>query len=416
MKKYSSFLIVFLLSIILGGQTSLAEEQVYQAAAEHAIVIEVETGKILYEKNAHSPVSVASISQLLTAYLVYEAIEEGKLTMDSPVAISDFPYKLTLNTEISNVLLESREYTVEQLLRASLIVSANSATIALAEKVAGSEKAFVDLMREKVQSWGIGDATIVNATGLNNSYLGDERYPGTGKEDENKFSAAAIALIARRLVLDYPQVLDITSQQSLTMDGHTYYGGHGMLEGKPYQRAGVDGLKTGYSATAGASLVTTADQQNMRVLTVILNADHSDIDPDYRYIATTNLLNYVVQHFQSITYLGQGQAFDDSSIEIFNGRIDTSPVVAQRDFRIPIKRSPVELPTASFKSVESPLDAPLKKGTAAGRLWLHDSDLIGKGYIQEQPSLEMVIEKEVKADIWPVSWWNYFVRYVNEKL
>ena len=168
MKKFIITLVTTLLIFL--APTALADN--FEVGAKHAIAVDVATGKILYEKDANQPVEIASITKLLTAYLVYEAIHQGKFTLQTSVDISDYPYQLTVNPDASNVPLEARKYTVEELLETSLIASANSPAIALAEKVAGSEKKFVDLMKAKLQQWGIKDATIVNASGLNNSVLG----------------------------------------------------------------------------------------------------------------------------------------------------------------------------------------------------------------------------------------------------
>ena len=117
--------------------------------------------------------------------MVYEALEQGKITLSTPVEISDYPYQLTTNSAASNVPMEARNYTVEELLEATLVSSANSAAIALAEKVAGSEKT-LSICESQLLEWGIQDATLVNSTGLNNETLGDNIYPGSKKDDENK--------------------------------------------------------------------------------------------------------------------------------------------------------------------------------------------------------------------------------------
>ena len=102
-----------------------------------------------------------------------------------------------------------------------MVSSANSAAIALAEKIAGSEKDFVDKMRAKLLEWGIQDATLVNTTGLNNETLGNNIYPGSKKDDENKMSAYDVAVVARNLILKYPQVLEVTKKPSSTFAGMT---------------------------------------------------------------------------------------------------------------------------------------------------------------------------------------------------
>ena len=176
MKKIIRICFFLLISLSSIGPVVQAED--FTVSAEHAMAIDVTSGKVLYEQNAETPVPVGSITTLLTAYLVYEAIEEGKLSMDTQVSIGDYPYSLT-GTVVSNVSLEARSYTVQDLLSAMLITSANSPAIALAEKIAGSEPAFVDMMKTKLTEWGITDAKLVNATGLKNSYLGEQRYPGS---------------------------------------------------------------------------------------------------------------------------------------------------------------------------------------------------------------------------------------------
>ena len=127
----------------------------FDVAAKNAIAFDVNTGKILYEKEATTPVPIGSLTKLLSAYLVYDAIKAEKITMDSQVEISEYALKLTTNYNISNLPLDKGSYSVEELLEASLIANANSATIALAEKIAGSEKKFVDLMKVKLKEWGI---------------------------------------------------------------------------------------------------------------------------------------------------------------------------------------------------------------------------------------------------------------------
>ena len=143
-------IILTLLTLTLISSSSTVMAQDLNIPAKHIIAVEANTGKILYEKDATQPVEIASITKLLTVYLVYEAIEDGSITLSTPVEISDYPYKLTTNPKASNLPMEARKYTVEELLEATLVPSANSSAIALAEKIAGSEKDFVDKMRAKL--------------------------------------------------------------------------------------------------------------------------------------------------------------------------------------------------------------------------------------------------------------------------
>ena len=401
-------------TLFLGITPVLAED--FSVATKHAIAVEVSTGKVLYEQDAQTPASIASISKLLSVYLVYEALEKGEIQLDTMVDISDYPYSLTANTELSNVNLDARSYSVSDLLNASLITSSNSAIIALAEKIAGSEAAFVDKMKAKVAEWGITDATIVNTSGLDNSDLGENIYPGSKPDDSNQFSALDVAIIARRLILDYPQVLNITSLNAYDFGGYTYYSTNQMLSEGTHARGGVDGLKTGTSNSAGSSFVATTTQANMRIITVVLNATDGLTNSDNRFVETNNLMNYVYNNYSAITLVKKGEAFENSSVKLFNGTKASSPAVATADL-LAIQKNTSEQPvTATFTSNQIEFDAPITSGTVVGQLKIVDNDLIGVGYLDNIAQIDMAIPTTIKTAPWPVSWWNQFVRYVNEKL
>ena len=411
-KLFLTLLTMF--TLFLGITPVLAED--FSVAAKHAIAVEVSTGKVLYEQDAQTPASIASISKLLSVYLVYEALEKGEIQLDTMVDISDYPYSLTANTELSNVNLDARSYSVSDLLNASLITSSNSAIIALAEKIAGSEAAFVDKMKAKVAEWGITDATIVNTSGLDNSDLGENIYPGSKPDDSNQFSALDVAIIARRLILDYPQVLNITSLNAYDFGGYTYYSTNQMLSEGTHARGGVDGLKTGTSNSAGSSFVATTTQANMRIITVVLNATDGLTNSDNRFVETNNLMNYVYNNYSAITLVKKGEAFENSSVKLFNGTKASSPAVATADL-LAIQKNTSEQPvTATFTSNQSEFDAPITSGTVVGQLKIVDNDLIGVGYLDNIAQIDMAIPTTIKTAPWPVSWWNQFVRYVNEKL
>ena len=376
-KLFLTLLTMF--TLFLGITPVLAED--FSVAAKHAIAVEVSTGKVLYEQDSQTPASIASISKLLSVYLVYEALEKGEIQLDTMVDISDYPYSLTANTELSNVNLDARSYSVSDLLNASLITSSNSAIIALAEKIAGSEAAFVDKMKAKVAEWGITDATIVNTSGLDNSDLGENINPGSKPDDFNQFSALDVAIIARRLILDYPQVLNITSLNAYDFGGYTYYSTNQMLSEGTHARGGVDGLKTGTSNSAGSSFVATTTQANMRIITVVLNATDGLTNSDNRFVETNNLMNYVYNNYSAITLVKKGEAFENSSVKLFNGTKASSPAVATADL-LAIQKNTSEQPvTATFTSNQIEFDAPITSGTVVGQLKIVDNDLIGVGYL-----------------------------------
>ena len=414
MKK---IILTLLTLIIFGTAIPTVSAQDFDVAAKHAIAVEATTGKILYEKDANQPVEIASITKLVTVYLVYEALEQGTISLSTPVDISDYPYKLTTNSEASNVPMEARNYTVEQLLEATMVSSANSAAIALAEKIAGSEKDFVDKMRAKLLEWGIQDATIVNTTGLNNETLGDNIYPGSKKDDENKLSAYDVSIVARNLIRDYPQVLEITKKPTSTFAGLEIHSTNYMLEGMPAYRGGIDGLKTGTTDKAGASFVGTTVEKGMRIITVVLNADQQDTNPYARFTATSALLDYISANFALKTVVQKGEAYNDSKVTVLDGKEDNVTAVAKSDISIVQRIGSGTTPALQFTPKSTSEMAPLKEGKVVGTLTYDDQDLIGQGYLtSDKPSFEMVSEKKVEKAFFLKVWWNQFIRFINEKL
>ena len=410
-------LFLTLITLISFASATTVAAQDFDVAAKHAIAVEANSGKILYEKDATQPVEIASISKLLTVYLVYEALEQGKISLSTPVEISDYPYQLTTNSAASNVPMEARNYTVEELLEVTLVSSANSAAIALAEKIAGSEKDFVDMMKAKLQEWGIQDATLVNTTGLNNETLGNNIYPGSKKDDENKLSAYDVAVVARNLILKYPQVLEITKKPSSTFAGMTIHSTNYMLEGMPAYRGGVDGLKTGTTDKAGASFVGTTVEKGMRIITVVLNADNQDTNPYARFTATSSILDYISSNFALQTIVKQGESYEDSKSPVLDGKEDTVTAVAKEDLKIVQRLGSRTQSTITYIADTTEHTAPLEAGTVVGHLTYEDKDLVGQGYItSDKPSFDMVAEKNVEKAFFLKVWWNRFVQFVNEKL
>lgn len=412
MKKLLLFLCMLLVST-----SSLVAADDFNLPANQGFAIERDSGKILFEKDPDTEVPIASITTILTAYLVYEAVDKGEIKLSDKIAISDYAYALSTSAEVSNVPLEARQYTVQQLLEASLIASANGSTVALAEKVGGSEKAFVDRMRAKLKEWGITKANIVNATGLNNSFLGDQIYPGSKEDDENTMSARDVAIVARKLVLDYPQVLEITEKPYSNFDGTQLQTFNYMLKGQPRVRSGVTGLKTGTSEKGGASFVATATAQGMDVITVVLGAEGADEDIYARFIATTRLLDYISQNFSPTILVKKGEPYRKSTALVVNGKQATVNAVAAEDLIIVQKigsdtNIPVKI-TTDNKGYE----APIKKGLEVGTASFQDTDLIGSGYLTgQEPSVKLIAQDDVKRSNFLKVMWNEFVRYVNEKL
>lgn len=418
MKKLITLMMTFLLCLGSVAPAFAADKKKgYDATAKHAVAVEANTGKILYEKDASTSTGIGSITKLLTAYMVYKAVDQGDLKWNSKVDISDYPFELTVSAGVSNIPLDARKYTVKQLLDATLIASANSASIALAEEIGGTESKFVDMMKAQLKDWGITDAKIVNASGLNNSYLGDNIYPGSKSDEENTMSAKDVAVIAQHVVKEYPEILDITKKTEADFDGvNKLKTSNYMLKGQPSYRKGVGGLKTGTTDLAGASFVAHSNESGMSIITVILNSDNTDTDDYARFTATNDLLNYVVYHWESKTIAKKGQAIGKSQASVLDGKSKQVTAVAKSDFNIIQKIDANN--NKHIKVTTNQMQAPVKAGDKVGTATFEDKDLVGEGYLPNQgmPSMELVAGKEVKKSFFLKVWWNHFVTFVNEKL
>lgn len=224
----------------------------FSVAAKSAIAVDASSGKILYAQNADdSSTEIASITKLLTAYLVYKNVADGKISWTTKVPISQYAYDLTQNSNASNIpLAKDESFTVKDLTNALLIPSANSAAVALAEKIAGSEPKFVDMMTAQMKAWGITDTHLVNASGLPNDDLMGHIYPGSDPSATNTMSAKAVAVLSYHLIKEFPEILNITKQVQLPFDvggksQTTLTNTNQLLQGFTNSRSGVDGLKTG---------------------------------------------------------------------------------------------------------------------------------------------------------------------------
>ncbi|EAO51881.1 D-alanyl-D-alanine serine-type carboxypeptidase [Bacillus thuringiensis serovar israelensis ATCC 35646] len=175
-----------------------------------AILVEANSGKIVYQKNADELLSIASMTKMMSEYLVHEAVDKGKpLSGTQKIKVSEYAYKVSQDASLSNVALENGgSYTVKELYEAMAIFSANGATIALAEAIAGKEVDFVKMMNDKSKELGLKNYKFVNSTGLTNKDLKGMHPEGTTADEENKMSAKDVATLAQHLIKDYPKVLD----------------------------------------------------------------------------------------------------------------------------------------------------------------------------------------------------------------
>lgn len=312
-----------LLAGVLPNATLTAKAADLEVNAEASITVDVNTGQILQGDNVDTPLGIASMSKMLVEYIVFEELEAGNLSWDDEITISQYAYEISQDYALSNVALRnSGVYTLEELYEAMAIYSANGATIAIAEHIEGTEPAFVDRMIETAESFGIEDAQLFNSTGLNNSALGGRIYPGSAETDENMMSARSAAIIANRILEDYPEILEISSIPEKTFREGTVDAIHmtnwnWMLEGLAYERENVDGLKTGTTTFAGSTFTGTAEENGRRLVTVVLDSGE---DGETRFVETDKMMDFGFDEWDTAEVTeGWEQGIEYAPLEVING-------------------------------------------------------------------------------------------------
>ncbi|PIO84219.1 D-alanyl-D-alanine carboxypeptidase [Loigolactobacillus backii] len=317
-KKIVSRIIVILTLSLLGvatvSQPSAAATQGQLLDAKAGIAVDASSGQILYQQNAKQVLPIGSMTKMVLIYLTLQAIKEGKLTWNTEVPVDQLAYRLTQDKDLTNVPLEENgHYTVGSLYQAALVASANSAAVLLGNAVAGSQTGAVNQMRTLLKRWGIEDAKIVNTSGLNNSYLGDDRYPNSASTAENEMSAADVAIAAQHLMADYPEVLETTKQRSLPFQVKsgtttTMKTWNTMLPGESAAVSDlpVDGLKTGTTDLAGECFAGTVSKNGNRIITVVMHANQAEKDKNARFTETAKLMHEVFNTQTKQTWLPKG--------------------------------------------------------------------------------------------------------------
>jgi len=377
MKKATIIALIVLMFPVLGlagNSKAYAAENSLKLDVAAAILIDAKTGKVLYEQNADEMLAVASMSKMLTEYLVLEAIHEGKITWDQEVIISEFIHKLSSpNLNVSTVgLTQGEAYTVKELYESMAIHSANASTVALAELIAGTEEKFVEMMKEKAEELGLEDFHLVNSTGLNNSDMLGNHPEGTDVNDENKMTARAVAKLAYHLIKDYPEVLDTASVPELHFrDGRVYYNFNWMLPGLVHEYKGVDGLKTGSTELAGYNFTGTVERNGQRFITVVMKAKSQS----HRFEETRKLMDYAFNNFSEQEIFPANSMIEEmDTVPVLKGKKDSVKIKTKDPLRLVIKNGDEEsykpklVLNKDLLNDKGELVAPVKEGTAIGYL------------------------------------------------
>ncbi len=348
--------------------------------SESAILIEATTGKVLYEKEANLEKAPASMTKIMSMILIMDAINNGAFTMEDKVVISENAHSMGG----SQVYLNTGDtYKVKDLLKSIAIASANDAVVAMSEKVAGTTEKFVEMMNNKCKELGCKHTHFVNPHGL---------------DAEGHYSSAQdMSLMASYLINNYPEILNFTSIYEDYLqrpDGSSTW----LVNTNKLVRfySDVDGLKTGFTETAGYCLTATAKKNNMRLISVVMGVD----TPDNRTSDTVKLLNYGFNTYKLRTIYEKNKVIDEARVE--KGKEESVKLILMNEAS--------ELLNVNDKDKEYTINvkidklvAPLKKGKEIGTAEIIDNE----GNIVGEVGIT------VNKDVLKANLWDYYKRNLN---
>jgi D-alanyl-D-alanine carboxypeptidase (penicillin-binding protein 5/6) len=325
------------------------------SVATHIAIYDFGTGQMLYCRRCNEPMPPSSMSKLMTLLVVADQIRAGKITLNTEFPVSENAWRHGASSDGSHMFLEiNSRVRVEDLMRGAAIVSANDACITLAEGVAGSEAAFVDLMNARARELGLASAQFRNSTGL--------------PDPDHHISAADLARLSATIIRDYPELYRHYSERSLTYNGKTQ-GNRNPILGTP----GADGVKTGHTSTAGYGMIGSALINGQRRIVVINGLPSERVRAD----EGKRLMSAAFYDF-SVTPLYAKDAVVGEA-DVWLGGKKTVPLVATQPIAVGAHR----LVRAGLKAAviyNGPLPAPIKKGDIVARLVVD-----GPGLHQEYP-------------------------------
>ena len=374
MKKILCFLFLFFVGVMIVS----AEETVSDLApnSKSAILLDATTGTILYKKNENERLAPASMTKVMSMLLIMEAIDGGSLSLEDEVVISENAASMGG----SQVYLQAGEvYQVKELLKGIAVASGNDAVVAMAEKVSGTVDDFVQRMNERAKELGAMDTNFVNPHGL---------------DAENHYTTAYDMASFAKELLKHPTILQYTSiyeDYLQKKDGSSIW----LVNTNKLVRFydGVDGLKTGFTTTAGYCLTATAKKNNLRLSSVVMGAETSD----KRSSDTTSLLNYGFNTYKTHVVLTSNDSLGIKRVE--NGVLEKVDIVLKSDYVKLLKQTDAK-PNVSFNVQVDSLVAPLKKG-----------DVVGKAQVvDEHGTVIDTLDVTVKEDIAKANWWELFLK------
>lgn len=314
--------------------------------AKAHILIDFTTGKVISEENADSLLAPASLTKMMTSYIIGKELLNGNINNTDKVTISESAWAKNFPDSSKMFIEVGTEVPVEQLNQGIIVASGNDACVAMAEHIAGSESAFADLMNAHAEQLGMHSSYFENSHGLDSQ--------------EHKTTARDMALLASAIIKDVPEEYKIYKQKSFTYNNIKQYNRNSLLWDKSMN---VDGLKTGHTSQAGYSLVTSAIKGGMRLISVVMGTDSERA----RKVESKKLLNYGFRFYETYTPYKAGEKFVTNRIWMGD--------VPQVDLGILVS-TPITIPRGQRKNLEAnfelseQLTAPLEKGQVVGKVFL----------------------------------------------
>ena len=337
--RIPAFLLVLFLSALAHAQIL---PQAPTIAAKSWLLLDYSTGQALASYNPDERVEPASLTKMMTAYVVLAALKDGKLKPEQQVPVSERAWK----TQGSRMFIEpNRPVTVDALLHGVIVQSGNDASVALAEAVAGSEEAFAQLMNREAQRLGLKATHFTNATGLN-----DPQHYSTARE---------LGALAAALIRDYPEHYSLYALREYTYNRITQANRNRLLWLDP----AVDGVKTGHTESAGYCLIASAKRGPRRLLSVVMGTSSDGM----RTQESQKLLNFGFQFFDAVTLYAKEQAV--SQLRVWKGAQNLVKAGFLDDFVLSLPKGMAEKVKANLVS-QQPLMAPVHKGQRVGTLML----------------------------------------------
>lgn len=375
-----SFIAVFLVvSLVL--PSVFAEEKKVQPIdmapnAKSAVLMDADTGTIIVNKNMDAKLPPASITKIMTMLLIMEALDQNKIKMDEKVRTSEFAASMGG----SQIFLEpGEEMTVQEMLKGIAMASGNDASVAMAEKLAGSEEQFVQMMNDRAEQLGMKNTHFSNSNGL---------------PVDNHFSSAHDIAIMSRELLKHNEITKFTGvyQDYLRKESESPFW---LVNTNKLVRfySGADGLKTGYTSEAKFCLAATAKRENLRVIAVVMGEPNTKT----RNAEVTKLFDFAFAQFTNYPLFKAGDSLGNFTVN--KGEVTSVPLVAKQNYSILMKKGDASQDIHHELQIDSKLKAPITLGQPIGKILVYR----GSSVISEFP-LESPVE--VKR----AGWWKLFKR------